>query len=309
MRTRPFGKTGSDVSVVGCGVMALSLAGRPPEAQSLQILRRLLQEGVRLFDTADTYGLGPGELHHNERLVAKAVAEQPPAQVWVATKGGTVRSAAGEWQIDGAPERLYRAICESYEALGGKVPIPLWQHHWPDPRYAIRAMLQPVRRAVDEGLVRFVGVGNYSLDQIRQARDVVDIVSVQNQYNLWHREAEQDGILAYCEEHALVFLPWRPLGGLGLAHRLDEIPAVAKLAAEREVSPQRLLIAWQLAKSPCILPIPGARRLDHLLDCLAAATLTLDRREVARLDALTPADLPRRARSSAWEQRPPLASR
>jgi len=306
MRTRPFGKTGIDVSVLGCGSMALSLPGRPPEERALQILRRLLLEGVSLLDTADTYGLGPDDLHHNERLLARAVSERAGMPVVVATKGGTVRTESA-WQIDGNPDRLYRAICGSYEALGGEAPIPLWQHHWPDPRYSIRAMLQPVRRAVDEGLVRFVGVGNYSLDQIKQARDVVDVVSVQNQYNLWHREAEQDGVLAYCEAHGLMFLPWRPLGGLGLAQLLGEIPAVADLARQRNASPHRLLIAWQLAKSPCILPIPGGRRLEHLLDCLAAAELNLDSREVARLDAIPAADLPRRARKAAWEEMPPLA--
>ncbi len=306
MRTRPFGKTGIDVSVLGCGAMALSLSGRPSEEQSLKILQRVLQEGVSLIDTADTYGLGPQDLHHNERLVARAVAGEARMPVVVATKGGMVRTEMG-WQIDGTPDRIYRAICGSYEALGGENPIPLWQHHWPDPRYSIRAMLQPVRRAVDEGLVRFVGVGNYSLDQIQQARDVVDVVSVQNQYNLWHREADLDGVLAYCEEHDLVFLPWRPLGGLGLAQLLGEIPAVVEMAGQRGVTPHRLLIAWHLAKSPCILPIPGARRLDHLLDCLAAAELNLDSREVAQLDAIPSADLPRRARGAAWEQMPPLA--
>jgi len=292
--------------------MALSLAGRPPEEASLRILQHVLEQGIRFIDTADTYGLGPRDLHHNERLVARAIAHVAACEplrgppVMVATKGGTLRTEQG-WQIDGSPDRLYRAICASYEALGGARPIALWQHHWPDPRYSIRAMLEPVRRAVDERLVRCVGVGNYSLDQIKQAREVVEVVAVQNQYNLWHREAERDGTLAYCEEHDLVFLPWRPLGGLGLAHRLSEIPRIADLARRRDVSPQRLMIAWHLAKSKCILPIPGSSRMDHLNDCFAAAELTLTVRELAALDAISEADLPRRSRAPAWEIRPPLS--
>jgi pyridoxine 4-dehydrogenase len=292
--------------------MALSLAGRPPEDESLRILQHVLDQGIRFIDTADTYGLGPRDLHHNERLVARAIAHAaacgPPREpaVIVATKGGTLRTEQG-WQIDGSPDRLYRAICASHEALGGERPIPLWQHHWPDPRYSIRAMLEPVRRAVDEGLVRYVGVSNYSLDQIKQAREVVEVVTVQNQYNLWHREAERNGTLAYCEEHDLVFLPWRPLGGLGLAHRLRAIPRVTDLARRRDVSPQRLMIAWHLAKSKCILPIPGSSRLEHLDDCLAAAELHLTDRELAELDTISEADLPRRLRAPAWEIRPPLS--
>lgn len=308
MRTRPFGKTGMDVSAVGYGAMALSLPGRPPTEQAEQLLGRLLQEGVTLVDTADTYGLGPDDVHHNERLVARVTAAlAPPGRMlWIATKGGTRRTVRG-WELDGSPEHLYRSICASYQALGREAPIPLWQLHWPDPRYSIAAMLAAVRRALDEKLVRFVGVCNVSREQLQQAQDCLPVVAVQNQFNLWHREAETSGLLEYCEQQDLVFLPWRPLGGLGLSQRLDEIEPLTRLAAERGLSPQRLVIAWHLAKSPCILPIPGSRRLDHILDCLSAVEERLDDAEVRRLDALTPAELPVRERPAAWQERPPLA--
>lgn len=212
MRTRPFGKTGVEVGVVGYGAMPLSVEGRPPEAEALDILQQVAARGVSFIDTADTYGLDPSDVHHNERLLAKIlVAANSGARICIATKGGTVRKEPG-WEIDGSPTRLYRVICESFEALGGEKPIFLWQHHWPDPRYSIKAMMEPVRRAVKEKLVRFVGVANYSIEQIKEARKVLDIVSVQNQYNLWRREPEHDGLLKYCEEEDLVFLPWRPLG-------------------------------------------------------------------------------------------------
>jgi aryl-alcohol dehydrogenase-like predicted oxidoreductase len=307
MRIRRFGNTGVQVGVVGYGAMALSLAGRPPEDQSRQTLEQLLAAGVSLIDTADTYGLGPHDLHHNERLVASAV-RSAASPILVATKGGTRRTRHG-WQIDGAPQTLYRAICASYEVQGGASPIPLWQLHWPDPRYSVAEMMRPVQRAVDEKLVRYVGVCNVSVAQIEQAREVVPLVSVQNQYNLWHREAETDGVLEYCERHDLVFLPWRPLGGPELAHRLGEIGPLAQVARERGVSAQRLMVAWHLAKSTCSLPIPGGRHPNHILDCLAAQDVELDRRELARIDAISAADLPRRDRPPAWEGTPPLAHR
>ena len=308
MERRPLGKTGIEVSAVGYGAMALSLEGGPPEAESVAILQQLLGGGVTFFDTADTYCRGPGDLHHNERLLARALAARQggPEPVCVATKGGTVRTASG-WEIDGTPDRLYRGICASFQALGGKEPISIWQHHWPDPRYSIAAMMKPVRRAVEEGLVRFIGVGNYSVQQLREVRDVLPVVSVQNQFNLWHREPEEDGMLEYCEREDIVFLPWRPLGGLGLAHRLGEIRPVADLARERGISPQRLMISWHLAKSKCIFPIPGSSRVENVLDCLAAREVRLEPREIARLDAVPPAELPRRTRPPAWEQAPGLA--
>lgn len=308
MRKRPFGKTGVEVSVVGYGAMPLSVEDRPSEAEALSILQQVVARGVSFIDTADTYGLGPSDLHHNERLLAKMLSstKDDAARILIATKGGTVRRQPG-WEIDGSPTRLYRVIRESFEALGGEQPIFLWQHHWPDPRYSIKAMMEPVLRAVNEKLIRFVGVANYSIEQIKQARDVVDIVAVQNQYNLWRREPEHEGLLEYCENEGLVFLPWRPLGGLGLAQRLREIEPLASLAAARGISPHRLNIAWLLAKSKCILPIPGTRRLKNIIDCLEAEDVRLTSFEIARIDAITERDLPRRSRPPAWEKMPPVS--
>ena len=306
MLTRFFGKTGIKAGVLGYGAMALSLEERS-EPESMEILGKALDSGVTFFDTADTYCRGPSSLHHNERLLARMLESLPKdgPYIFLATKGGTVRTERG-WEVDGAPDFLYRGICESFEALGGKRPISLWQHHWPDPRHSITAMLEPVARAVNEKLVRFVGVANYSVEQLREARDVVDVVSVQNQYNFWNREPEHDGVLEYCEQEGLIFLPWRPMGGLGLAQRLGEIGPLAGLAHERGISPQRLVVAWHLAKSKCILPIPGSSRLEHILDCLAAEKIRLEPREIALLNAISEKDLPERIRPAAWKWMPPL---
>jgi aryl-alcohol dehydrogenase-like predicted oxidoreductase len=306
MRTRSLGWTGVQVSVIGYGPMSLSLHGRPSPAEQAAILDAVLAEGVTFLDTADTYCLGPDELHHNERLIASVVGDRP--QIRIGTKGGTLRTATG-WRLDSHPDRLYRAIVESHEALGGHKPIFLWQHHWPDPRHTIVEMLRPVQRAVEEGFVRYVGVGNYSLEQLRQACDLVPVAAVQNQYNLWRREAETSGIFDFCLERQLVYLPYRPLGGAELAARLGEIPTLARLAHERGVSPQRLLIAWHLAQSPCLLPIPGSKQLLHVRDCLAAADLQLEPHELQMINALRPEELPQLARAPSWTEHPPLSER
>ena len=296
------------MSALGYGAMALSLDPSVTEAAAVETLQKVLQSGIRLIDTADTYCRDVNSLHHNERLIARVLREQAETTgpILVATKGGTIRTAEG-WQIDGNPDLLYQAIVESFQALGGDCPIPIWQHHWPDPRYSITRMMKAVRRAADEKLIERVGVANYSLEQIREARDVVSVVSVQNQYNLWHREAESDGIIDYCEREGLVFMPWRPMGGLGLAQRLGEIPTLVRLAGERSVSPQCMMIAWHLAKSAAIVPIPGAGRFEHFLDCLRAKDLRLAAGEIAAIDAIPAGELPQRARPAAWRDRPPLS--
>ncbi len=304
MRTRSLGWTGVEVSVIGYGPMALSLRGRPERSAQVALLESVIAAGVTLFDTADTYCLGPEELHHNERLIAGVVNDRP--DVKIATKGGTLRTSHG-WQLDSHPERLYRAIVESHNALGGRKPIFLWQHHWPDPRWTIAEMLRPVQRALSEGLIRYVGVGNYSLPQLREACDLVPVVTVQNQYNLWHREPETNGLFEFCVKRNLVFLPYRPLGGAELACRLREIPALARLARDRGISPQRLLIAWHRAQSSCLLPIPGSRQLAHVQDCLAAAEIELEVQELRQINALRPEELPQLARTPNWSDHPPLS--
>jgi len=175
-------------------------------------------------------------------------------------------------------------IRESHAALGSDRPISLWQHHMVDPDFPVEYSLAPVREAVEEGMIRCVGVSNYSLEQIRRARDVVEIVSVQNQYSPWHRLPEYRGVLDYCEQEGLTFLPSRPLGGSNRAKRLNRIEGLATLASEKGISPQRLVIAWLMAKSPCILPIPGSSRLSNTEDILAAYEITLTEEEVRRID-------------------------
>ena len=283
-----LGRTGLEVSAIGFGAMHLSLAGRPPEAEGVAVLHHVLDLGVTFLDTADAYCRDETDKHHNEQLIGQALAQYPgeTAHVVVATKGGCMRPG-GSWTRDGSPEHLRQALRRSHEALGGQRPIDLWQHHTPDPAYPVATSLAPVREAVQDGRVRFVGVSNYTVEQIEQARAVVPVATVQNQYSPWHRRPEHNGVLDYCEREGITFLPWSPLGGRSRAKALDQFDALMAVAREKGVSPQRLVLAWLMARSPCILPIPGSSRADHAEDCLAAVDLALTDDEVRRIDEAT----------------------
>ena len=288
MKTKQLGTTSVSISAIGLGGMPLSLSGRPNEADAIAVVHRALDLGVTLLDTADSYCQDETDKHHNERLLCKALQQYKgdTSQVMIATKGGLMRPN-GSWTRNGNPDHLRQTIRESFEALGGKQAIALWQYHAPDLEYSISASLAPVREAVDTGLIQYVGVSNFSVAQIRQAREVVDIVSVQNQYNPWCREPEQDGVLAYCEQENLTFLPWSPLGGSRRVKNLPEIQAIAQLAETKGVSVYCLILAWLRAKSPCVVPIPGASKIGSIEDSVKAANVSLSAIEVEQIDQVT----------------------
>jgi aryl-alcohol dehydrogenase-like predicted oxidoreductase len=288
METKQLGSTGVTISAIGLGGMPMSLSGRPPESQAINVIHKALDLGVTLIDTADSYCQDESDKHHNERLICKALQQYQGdiSQVTVATKGGLMRPN-GSWTRNGNPDHLRQTIRVSFEALGGTKPIDVWQYHAPDPNYTIEEALAPAKEAVDEGLIRFVGVSNFSVEQIKQARDVVEIVSVQNQYNPWNRQPESDGVLEYCETEGLTFFPWSPLGGSRRVSKLEDIAVIAQLAKEKGVSVYQIVLAWLLAKSPCIVPIPGASKLSSIDDSLHASEVKLSEAEVRKIDQET----------------------
>jgi len=285
MQTTQLGNTDVTISAIDLGGMPMSLSSRPPESQSIEVIHRALDLGVTLIDTADSYCKDESDKHHNERLIAKALQqyEGDTSQVIVATKGGLMRPK-GNWTRNGNPDHLRETIRVSFEALGGDKPIDVWQYHAPDPNYTIEEALTPAKEAVESGLIRFVGVSNFSVDQIRQARDVVEIVSVQNQYNPWHRQPEFDGVLEYCANEGLTFLPWSPLGGSRRVSRLEDIPAIANLAKEKGFSVYAIVLAWLRAKSPCVVPIPGASKVASIKDSVVSLDVTLSEPEIRQVD-------------------------
>lgn len=269
--SKQLGNTDVTISAIGLGGMPMSLSRKPPESEAIAVIHRALDLGVTLIDTADSYCKDESDKHHNEQLIRKALSQYhgDVSHVIVATKGGLMRPN-GNWTRNGNPDHLRETIRISFESLGGEKPIDIWQYHAPDPNYTIEESLTPALKAVEAGLIRFVGVSNFSVEQIKRARDVIDIVSVQNQYNPWHRQPEVDGVLEYCENESLTFLPWSPLGGSSRVSRLQDIPVISKLAQEKGVSVYSIVLAWLLAKSPRIVPIPGASktttRISHIMN-------------------------------------------
>lgn len=288
MKIKQLGNTGVEISGLGLGAMPMSLSGRPPEAEAIQTIHRALALGITLIDTADSYCLDESDKHHNEQLICKALQQYDgdTSKIFIVTKGGLMRPN-GDWVPNGNPDHLRQTIQASFEALGGEKPIDLWLYHSPDPNYSIKESLTPAQEAVAAGLIRFVGVSNFSVNQIKQARDVVDIVAVENQYNLWHRNPELDGVLEYCEQEALTFIPWSPLGGVGGKRRtsnLNALPILTELAAAKGVSIYCILLAWLQAKSPVIVPVVGARKASSIEDSVRSVAVQLSDAEIQQID-------------------------
>lgn len=288
METTQLGNTNITISAIGLGGMPMSLSSRPPESEAIKVIHRALELGITFIDTADSYCKDESDKHHNEKLIAKALKEYQGdiSNIIVATKGGLMRPN-GTWTRNGNPDHLRKTIRESFEAFGGEKPIDLWQYHAPDPEYKIEESLKPAKEAVDAGMIRFIGVSNFSVEQIKRARDFVNIVSVQNQYNPWYRQPETDGVLKYCEQEKLTFIPWSPLGGSRRVGKLEEIDAIAQLAKEKGVSVYQIVLAWLRAKSPAIVPIPGASKVSSIENSVQAINVNLSQEEVNRIDAET----------------------
>lgn len=277
-----------DVAVhpIGLGEMPLSVEGRPDRARAIRTIHAALDAGVRLIDTADAYALGAGDFGHGEELVAEALAawSGDADEVLVATKGGHTRPAGDAWGLDGRPEYL-KAACEASLRRLGVEAIGLYQHHRPDPEVPYEETIGALRDLRDEGKIRFAGISNANVEQIDVARSIVDVAAVQNELSPAFRSSEPE--LRRCAELGIAFLPWSPLGGIGKAGRVAGQAAFAELAAQRDVSPQRVCLAWLLAKAPVVVPIPGSSRPETIRDSAAAAELELTPDEVARLDAAT----------------------
>ena len=281
MPTRRLG--GLEVSAIGLGEMQLSLAGRPDEARAIGTIHAALDAGVTLIDTADAYCIDESEMGHGERLVAKALAawSGDTDQVLVATKGGHTRPG-GHWDVDGRPEYLRQACEASLRALGVDA-IGLYQFHRPDPKVPFAESVGALAELKAAGKVRLVGLSNVSVDQIRQAQELVDVASVQNEFSPRFRRSE--GELVFCAAQRIAFLPWSPLGGSDRSHDLGgRHRAFAEVAQAHGVSPQQVALAWELAKGPVVIPIPGASRPETITDSLAAASLRLSDDDLARLD-------------------------
>jgi aryl-alcohol dehydrogenase-like predicted oxidoreductase len=286
MHTRDLGK--HQVGAIGLGLMTFDQTGTQQREQLLDTVREALDAGVTLFDTADAYG--PGDERgadaqgENERLIASLLDELGVRdRVLLATKGGHVRTAGGGWGTDSSADHLRRAVDASLGRLGVE-QIALWQHHRPDPAVPYDEVIGTLHEIAASGKVAMVGLSNADVDQIRAAHAVLgdSLVSVQNQFSPRFRSSRPE--IDVCEELGLAFLAWSPLGGLGDAKELaDQHPAFAEVARARQVSAQQVALAWELAQSPCVIPIPGAKRPESVRDSAGAADLELTEDELASL--------------------------
>ncbi|HET6311429.1 MAG TPA: aldo/keto reductase [Candidatus Nitrosotalea sp.] len=268
-----------DMTVNRMGYGAMRLTGRgiwgeprdPEEAR--RVLRRALELDVNFIDTADSYGP-----RVSERLIREALWPYP-ADLVIATKGGLLRDGPDQWRPDGRPSHLRIALEGSLERLGLE-RIDLYQFHRPDPAVPYEESVGELVRLKDEGKIRHLGLSNVDPEQLDKALAMTEIVSVQNRYNLADRSSE--AVLDKCNSLGIAFLPWFPLAASQLTreeHRVEEV------ASEHRATPGQLALAWLLARSPVVLPIPGTSSVEHLEENIAAASIELSRSDVDLLAA------------------------
>lgn len=284
MQTRSLGPGAPLVSAIGFGAMPLSIQGRPDESVGVRVIHATLDAGVTLIDSANVYCLDNGDIGHNERLIARALKSWSGAgpSVLVATKGGLARPQ-GRWESDARPERLKRACEHSLKALDVDC-IALYQLHAPDPQVPFVESVGGLAELQREGKIRWVGLSNVSVDQIKQAQSMVPIVTVQNRLSPFARQALDDGVVRYCAEQGIGLLAFAPLGGAGLNKTLPQNPALQPIAKRHSASAHAIVLAWLLAQASNIIPIPGARAVEHAVDSARAAELSLSEAEREAID-------------------------
>jgi pyridoxine 4-dehydrogenase len=246
----------------------------PQEAKA--VLKRVIELGVNFIDTADSYGPEISEL-----MIATTLYPYPSDLV-IATKGGLVRPGPSRWEPLGQPEYLVQCIEMSLRRLKLDC-IDLYQLHSIDPRVPLEESLSALKEMQKQGKIRYIGLSNVTLSEIERASKVVDVVSIQNHYNITNRQSEE--VLNYCEKHQLAFIPWYPIASGGLAKTGGELH---KLAKHKGVTTAQIALAWLLKHSQVMVPIPGTSTLEHLEENIAAASLNLSDAELTQLESLSP---------------------
>lgn len=267
------------INRLGFGAMRITgpgAWGSPSDpAQAKKVLRRAAALDINFFDTADAYGPAV-----SEQLIHDAL--YPYDGLMIATKGGLVRGGPGDWRSNATPEHLRKACEASLERLGID-QISLYQLHRPDPEVPFALSVRTLVSLQQEGLIRHIGLSNVTLDQLRHALELGHIVSVQNRYNLTHRR-DSDEIVDFCEAHDIAFIPYFPIGG-GM-NQLGQL-TIQAIAEKHQATSAQIALAWLLARSQTMLPIPGTASIDHLEENVAASQLQLSDRDIAQLDSLS----------------------
>jgi len=265
---------GGDLTVrrLGLGTMRITgsgIWGEPPDIEHAKsVLRRAIELGVNFVDTADSYGPDI-----SEDLIAAALHPYP-ADLVIATKGGLVRPGPGRWEPDGRPEHL-REACEGSLRRLKLDQIPLYQLHRPDPKVPLSESIGALVQMKQEGKIRHIGVSNVNESELRTAQKLTPVVSIQNRFNVSDRSSEP--LVDLCEQEQLVFLPWAPILDS------DRDAAVREAASRHGATIRQIALAWMLARSPQMLPIPGTGSVEHVESNIAAALIELSGEEVAAI--------------------------
>jgi aryl-alcohol dehydrogenase-like predicted oxidoreductase len=271
---------GGDLPVnrFGFGAMRLTgegIWGEPADREECKrVLRRAVELGINFIDTADSYGP-----EVSERLIAETLYPYPE-ELAIATKGGLIRPGPGRWDPDGRPQHL-RAACEGSLKRLRVEQIDVYQFHRPDPKVPFEESVGALVELKKEGKIRHIGLSNVTVEQVERAQKLTPIVSVQNRYSVFERTSEP--VLEYCSGEDMAFLPWRPVEGGTL-----NAGVVAEIARRNNATPSQIALAWLLAHSPAMLPIPGTSRVAHLEENLGAVALELAPAELAELDKIAP---------------------
>jgi pyridoxine 4-dehydrogenase len=266
---------GGDLTInrLGFGAMRITgsgIWGEPPSRdQAIATLRRVVELGVNFIDTADSYGPAV-----SEELIAQALHPYPDDLV-IATKGGQLRPGPNRWEPDGRPEHL-REVCEESLRRLRLEQIPLYQLHRVDPDVPLAESVGALAELKNEGKIRHVGLSNVTEEHVREANRIVPVVSIQNRYNVHDRNSQP--LIDLCEQEDMVFLPWAPI------QQTDRRAAVAVAAEKRGVSERQLVLAWLLASSPTIVPIPGTGSPEHAEENIAAVSIDLSGDELEAIN-------------------------
>lgn len=284
MTKRKLGATGITVNAIGLGGMPMSISGRPDEVQSIATIHAALDAGIDFIDTANVYCIDDNDIGHNERLIMKAIRSYSGKKdnIVVATKGGLTRPQ-GRWELNNSPEFL-RSSCEKSLQDMGVDSIVLYQLHAPGNKNQFVAAVEEMAKLQKEGKIQHIGLSNVDTDEIKIAMKMATITSVQNRCNLFEHGDIDDGLVGFCRENNITYIPYSPVGGFRTHAFAMKSAKLAELATKRGVSPYQVAIAWLLAKSDNILPIPGASKPASIMDSFNAMNLQLSPAEIALFD-------------------------
>ncbi len=281
--SRTLGKTGIKVNPIGLGTMPLAIQNRPDKKTAIKVIHCALEAGMDLIDTADVYCLDQNDIGYCERLISEALAsysKQKP--IIVATKGGLERPQ-GAWTVNCSPKHIKIACEKSLKALNTDM-IDLYQLHSSDSNVPYSESIAALRDLQQAGKIRHIGISNVTLEEIKEAQKIIEVVSVQNRFNAFDLRSFHQGIIDYCERENITFIPWSPVGGGQEKHLIATHPLLNEIGRNHQASPFQVALAWLLACSPIMLPIPGASKIESAESSAKAMSLHLSDAEISRLN-------------------------